>query len=281
MISAEIASGISICRNYGSFQHDYHATIIYDFPVVILGFGIKGGSSYSMGASSNDDCLRSGDVFLYRPEDAKTKRFAPAQLDCQTAALKFDAHRIDAVLEEVLDLDGRSLPNSVLATRLATNVNVRRILQPLMDNPFASPLDRLTAESTALSVLATCLEYIPSKSLIEDCNLSMSERKSLSRAMDLLLSDLASPPDLYALASEAGMSHTRLNRCFKKAHGCTIFAWLRAYRLDVARKLLHQNKHSITEIAFLCGFSSASHFSAAFKTQYSCTPQDFRQLQIA
>ncbi len=280
-VSANIAPGISITHSFGSFRHDYHSTIDFRFPVAILGFGICGTNSYAVGRHAQGGALRPGDIYLYRPDGSKTIRHTPAQRDCQSAAIKFDISRIAHVLEELEDI-GQSPTNAMeTALRLAENMNIHRVLQPLLTNPFASAMDKLMGESAALSILASSLANRPAQTVSPQGSLSLSERKSLSRAIDLLLSDLTSPPSLDALSAEAGMSHTRLNRCFRKAYGCTVFAWLRDYRLEAAKTYLHQGHHSITDIAFLCGFSSASHFGAAFRSKYGCTPQDFRIMRIA
>jgi len=57
----------------------------------------------------------------------------------------------------------------------------------------------------------------------------------------------------------------------------TVFAWLRDRRLERARRHLMDGGETITGIAFLCGFSSSSHFAAAFRERYGCTPAEFRR----
>ncbi|NCU21910.1 AraC family transcriptional regulator, partial [Candidatus Falkowbacteria bacterium] len=101
--------------------------------------------------------------------------------------------------------------------------------------------------------------------------------RPLSRVIDALTADLSHPPSLEDLAREAGMSHARLNRCFRRAYGTTVFAWLRDHRLERACHHLRQDAHSITEIAFLCGFSSSSHFAAAFRERHGCSPARYRR----
>ncbi len=73
------------------------------------------------------------------------------------------------------------------------------------------------------------------------------------------------------------MSHVRLNRCFRKVYGATVFEWLRGYRMDRARRYPLDPEQSVTEVAFRCGFSSSSHFAAAFRERFRCSSQEYRR----
>jgi len=48
-------------------------------------------------------------------------------------------------------------------------------------------------------------------------------------------------------------------------------------RIDVARRRLADGDLSVTEIARLCGFSSASQFSTAFRRETGMAPRTFRR----
>ena len=57
----------------------------------------------------------------------------------------------------------------------------------------------------------------------------------------------------------------------------TDFRNYRQIRLDRARDLLRQSAVPITEIALGCGFSSASHFSRAYREAFGVTPASERR----
>ena len=50
-------------------------------------------------------------------------------------------------------------------------------------------------------------------------------------------------------------------------------------RIGHAKGLLSKSNFNITERGSLCGFSSASHFSAVFKKKMGFTPSEFRGSQ--
>ncbi len=48
--------------------------------------------------------------------------------------------------------------------------------------------------------------------------------------------------------------------------------WLIKKRLDYARSLLVSSEKNVNEIAYDCGFESATHFSRVFKEQFGLSP---------
>ena len=280
-LTAQLASGITLTRSDCNLRHDFHSTIEHQQPVTILGFGLQGGSNFRFGRSTAADSLiREGDVWLDRPEDAIMQRHTPAQAHSAMVALKFDDSRIEELLEELTGHSGVLRENTASATRLNANAPIAQMLVPLLDNPLQTATDRLIAEGTALTILAESISHTRPRYLSHGSILPAPEQRGLERAIELLTADLASTPDLTDLAKAAGMSHVRLNRCFKKVHGTTIFSWLRSYRLELAKTLLQQNRQSITDIAYFCGFSSSSHLSSCFRSRFGITPQEFRRSKI-
>ena len=101
-----------------------------------------------------------------------------------------------------------------------------------------------------------------------------SEIDRLYHVREIMLKDLANPPNLYDLAKIAGMNHCKLNRGFKALFGNTVFGCLRDMRLEKARRLLTTGKMNVTEASCFVGYSCLSHFSNAFKEQYKINPRE-------
>ena len=54
----------------------------------------------------------------------------------------------------------------------------------------------------------------------------------------------------------------------------TVVAYINATRCRNARNLLLGQKHSVSEVAALCGFENSSYFSKTFKAVMGCLPSD-------
>ena len=64
-----------------------------------------------------------------------------------------------------------------------------------------------------------------------------------------------------------------LNRGF--LYGDSVFGFLLDYKLDFARKLLLSKSYSVGEVAAKVGYSTSSHFIAAFKKKFGVTPKKY------
>lgn len=85
------------------------------------------------------------------------------------------------------------------------------------------------------------------------------------------------------VADAIGISARHLSRVFA-ADGVSVPRYILARRLDLARALLEKpaaTSMTIAEIAHLCGFASATHFSNAFVLKFSERASDVRRDAVA
>jgi len=99
--------------------------------------------------------------------------------------------------------------------------------------------------------------------------------EKIQKAKNILISKMAEPPSLSELASASGLSLQNLKDGFKQVYGETVFAYLLNYKMEFARKLLATKKYNVVEISFEIGYSTPSHFIAAFKKKYGTTPKKY------
>ena len=71
------------------------------------------------------------------------------------------------------------------------------------------------------------------------------------------------------------ISPAKFNYKIKELTGETPGIFFRKYKLNKAAAWLREGKYSISEIAVLTGFSTAAHFSVAFKKQFGVSPSEY------
>lgn len=98
----------------------------------------------------------------------------------------------------------------------------------------------------------------------------------LAEAAQLMEANIEEPIELKELASLAGVSSRQLERLFLKHVGCTPSRYYLRVRLSRARRLLKQTSCSIVEIASMCGFVSATHFSRCYRKIMGRAPKHER-----
>ncbi len=71
------------------------------------------------------------------------------------------------------------------------------------------------------------------------------------------------------------ISQSKFNYKLKELTGDTPGTFFRKYKLNKAAQWLKDGKYNISEVAVMTGFSTAAHFTVAFKKQFGVTPSDF------
>lgn len=79
-------------------------------------------------------------------------------------------------------------------------------------------------------------------------------------------------------AEACNLSYYHFSRTFKKTMGQTFNQYLLNVKINQAEKYLISSDKSVTEIAFITGFSSASHFISKFKEKNNVTPYKYREI---
>lgn len=91
-------------------------------------------------------------------------------------------------------------------------------------------------------------------------------------AIEYIESNLEDRAPLESVATAAGVSLRHLERLFIRNVGIPIAAYYRMARLKRARELLSQTSMPVLEVALASGFTSASHFSRAYKRFFGRSP---------
>lgn len=112
---------------------------------------------------------------------------------------------------------------------------------------------------------------------IEQCPFLVDETNviKIRKAKDIIINRMAEPPSLQELADEIGLNLKKLKEGFKQIYGDSVFSFLFDYKMEVARKLLEAGNDNVNEVGLKVGYSTSSHFIAAFKKKYGTTPKKY------
>ncbi len=112
---------------------------------------------------------------------------------------------------------------------------------------------------------------------IEQCPFLIDEQnvQKIRNAKDIILDRMIDPPSLDALALEIGLPLKKLKQGFKQVYGDTVFAYLLEHKMQEARRMLDSQKYNVNEVGLKLGYSTSSHFIAAFKKKYGTTPKKY------
>jgi AraC-like DNA-binding protein len=129
-------------------------------------------------------------------------------------------------------------------------------------------------------LLIGILEVLSKEHKTEDPEL-VSHRRTVElflRDVEQRRIDLSEPWTLDRMAEHCGMGVTAFSKYTCEIVNTSPIEFLNACRLDLAREKLKANgRHSITEIAFACGFNSSQYFATRFRQRFQTSPRQFVQ----
>lgn len=100
----------------------------------------------------------------------------------------------------------------------------------------------------------------------------------IDRIKSLIEENLGSDISVADIAEKIGMSRYYMSHLFRKMTNITIVEYKNELRITKAKKLLVTTDDSITDIAYACGFTSASYFTERFARSEGIQPSKYRTL---
>lgn len=150
------------------------------------------------------------------------------------------------------------------------------VLNQMLNNNMHESIKKLYLKGKAYELLSLYFNRSEDAD-IEQCPFLVDEDNVLKirRAKDIIIANMAEPPSLQELANEVGLNIKKLKEGFKQIYGDSVFSFLFDYKMEYARKLLESGSYNVNEVGHKVGYSTASHFIAAFKKKYGTTPKKY------
>jgi AraC family transcriptional regulator len=157
-------------------------------------------------------------------------------------------------------------------SRLRIDAPVQTLTALVRHRLTRGAIETLEAETLTLGLLCRALGERTSRVAAG----SVGRQKLVDRAKLVLLSDLGRRWTLAAIAADVGVSPVYLTQVFQQVESLPLYRYQLQLRLARALDLLGDHV-DLTSLALDLGFSSHSHFSAAFRRPYGQTPSAFQR----
>lgn len=131
---------------------------------------------------------------------------------------------------------------------------------------------RLFGESLSVALLSYVLERAPTAQLRVRGTLSESQCRRLARYVSERIGDDVA---LEELAAITGLGARQFSTLFRRAFGVTPHRYVLNQRLDEGARRLSTSALEVTEVALSLGFSTPSHFAAAFRARFGQSPRAY------
>jgi AraC-like DNA-binding protein len=101
--------------------------------------------------------------------------------------------------------------------------------------------------------------------------------QTIRKIQEYITANLCNHYTLQELSEKFKIPLTSMKLCFKGVYGCSVYTYMKSYRMQAAMILLRETSDSITEIATKMGYSNPSKFSEAFKKEFGELPSIYRK----
>lgn len=153
----------------------------------------------------------------------------------------------------------------------------RNVLDGLLNHSYTGALENIFINAKVHELLLYSLEcLIDEKEEGFTCKFLADEsgRERIYQAREILLQRIGEPITIKELSRKVAINECYLKKGFKEVFGTTIFDFYQQQRMEHAKYLLYEKGLSVTDVSALLGYSSISHFSAAFKKHTGLKPCD-------
>ena len=152
--------------------------------------------------------------------------------------------------------------------------NMVRLLQSLIS------LIQNEKEELSIPDLTVMINVISHSIFFKDVSPGLIKRDVVSKAIDLIAKNYASPLTLKEVADQLFVNSSYLSCTFHRKTGVTFSSYLLDVRLTAAKDQLLTTNELISTVSVNSGFSSSAYFISCFKKKYGLTPYAFRKNSI-
>lgn len=156
------------------------------------------------------------------------------------------------------------------------SVRKRNTLDSVLNHSYTGSVENIFINAKIHELLLQSLDVIVDDEKEEGftCKFLADDRgkESIYQAREILLKHIGDPITIKELSRKVAMNECYLKKGFKEVFGTTIFDFYQQQRMEHAKYLLYEKALSVTDVSALLGYSSISHFSAAFKKHTGLKP---------
>lgn len=256
-----------------SFEREIDSTFIQ------IHFCLRGKSKFLFNDSSYSfDVLDNRSILLYNPQ-----RTLPINLEIQPKTTLISLlisiekfHSLFSKESEYIPFLSSENSNKKYYDDAEIKPTVSIVLQQIINSNINSAIRALYVKGKVYELLSLHFQK-DENTEGEYCPFLVDEQNVLKirEAKEIIIARMAEPPSLQELANEIGLNIKKLKEGFKQIYGDTVYSFLFDYKMEHSRRLLESNQYNVNEVGSQVGYSSASHFIAAFKKKFGTTPKKY------
>lgn len=159
---------------------------------------------------------------------------------------------------------------------LATHIE--NLFELLESRPKALLNDEIFIQESLINIIVTLFTNYETANPFD---VYVSEEDKVEKVMLYLQDNFRQKLTIADVAKHFNMNPNYLNRIFKAQKGITLYAAIKNFRMEYAKKLLVETELSSSEVCSTCGYSGDANFLRDFKKEFGTSPMKFRRSERA
>jgi AraC family transcriptional regulator len=161
---------------------------------------------------------------------------------------------------------GLEMPGEEQMFSKKLRVNSAGLLKILKEHYWQDQQSRLAVEQL-------CVELIAASTVI-----TMDYPEWTHKIVEILNDQWNHSWSLAEFSGALDIHPVTLSKYFSKYFKCTLGDYIRRIKIDKALTLIRSNRYSLTEVAYLCGFTDQAHFIKTFTLITGMRPKQYRDI---
>ena len=200
----------------------------------------------------------------------------PAHISYKSIAIKFSKKTIETLLPEAKGIyDHLFGDNTPVAYHLHTTKEVERLTDDIFYFREEAFGNRSLVMARGLEVFTSL--FLRAKTLLDNNELQglhADDYQRLLKIKEKLLSSFNQKISVDDIASEFGISNSKLKRDFKTLFDCSLYQFYTHAKMDEAYRMLKSGQHTVMDVGYELGYQNLSKFSSMFKKVKGLSPKD-------
>ena len=226
--------------------------------------------------------LKQGDAFLHKPNTPHT--IYTDELFANSAIITFDSKSkiLNTIAEKTLifnDYEKELLNKIISEAKLNYSDKLNDVHLTKMTKKDVSPFgcEQFIKNSIELLLVSAIRSVKAEKSPTANVTLNANNGQIVERIRAILTDKLCKIENvnLDEISFALGFSKSYIKMQFKKKTGYSIIQYFINMKIDRAKKLLSEQKYTISEISDMLGFNTVYYFSRLFKLHTDMSPTEY------
>ncbi|MCM0646991.1 AraC family transcriptional regulator [Clostridium swellfunianum] len=225
--------------------------------------------------------LTQGDIIFHKPNEFHSEwangKVAPnlmvMSFECKDSAMKFFEDKIMHVESSERNLIAEIIKEAKEAYTNALGGHNKLIKRE--PSIFGSEqLVKIYLEVLLISLIRKC-SFVHNSGRLNKNTLDRMEKDLIRDIIEYMYNNIGSELTFEEICSKFCLGKTYLKTLFKSRTNTGVMTYYKNLKISEAKKLIREQQHNFTQIAYILGYKSVHTFSRSFKEATSMSPSEY------